>query len=169
MVTGRLTALLRGNAVEWGMTKWVRFAFMVAGVLCTGPAAADELRANEARAFVAGRHFAYTCFDGTTGAGRIHADGSAVGYIRISGRGEPRFVALPAGTLRVQNDQWCAQLRGLPFSPCFNVDRTSSHSFRGSVSGLGFAYCDFHRRSTRADLVRPSPLRLSPPALATAN
>jgi hypothetical protein len=32
-------------------------------------------------------------------------------------------------------------------------------SFRGSVSGLGFAYCDFSRRSARADLSR-SPLRL---------
>jgi hypothetical protein len=149
--------------------KWVGFAFVVAGLLSTAPAAADELRANEARAFIAGKHFAYTCFEGTNGAGRIHADGSAVGYIRIMGQGEPRFVALPAGTLRVNNDQWCAHLRGLPFSPCFNVNRTSSVSFRGSVSGLGFAYCDFHRRSTRADLVRSSPLRLRPSTLANAN
>ena len=27
-------------------------------------------------------------------------------------------------------------------------------SFRGAISGLGFAYCDFTRRSTRADLYR---------------
>ena len=42
--------------------------------------------------------------------------------------------------------------RGLPFEPCFNLDRTSQVSFRGSVSGLGFAYCNFTKRSSRADL-----------------
>mgnify|MGYP003345135601 CR=1 FL=1 len=45
-------------------------------------------------------------------------------------------------------------MRGVPFEPCFNVDRTSHMSFRGSVSGFGFAYCDFSRRSVRADIVR---------------
>ena len=44
--------------------------------------------------------------------------------------------------------------RGVPFEPCFNVDRTSHVSFRGSISGFGFAYCDFNRRSVRADVVR---------------
>ena len=149
--------------------KLIRFAVVVAGLVSAVPAAADELRATEARQFIAGKQFAYTCFEGTNGAGRIHADGSVVGYIRITGQGEPRFVALPAGTLRVQGDQYCAHLRGMPFSPCFNVDRTSGVSFRGSVSGLGFAYCDFHRRSTRADLVRSPPLRLRPSTLANAN
>ena len=149
--------------------KLIRFAVVVAGLVSAVPAAADELRADEARRFIAGKQFAYSCFEGTNGAGRIHADGSVVGYIRITGQGEPRFVALPAGTLRVQGDQYCAHLRGMPFSPCFNVDRTSGVSFRGSVSGLGFAYCDFHRRSTRADLVRQQPLRLRPSALANAN
>jgi hypothetical protein len=33
--------------------------------------------------------------------------------------------------------------------------RTSSYSFRGAVSGLGFAYCDFSRGSARAELSRP--------------
>jgi hypothetical protein len=63
-------------------------------------------------------------------------------------------VVLPANTLQVKGDRYCAALRGLPFEPCFNVNRTSQVSFRGAVSGLGFAYCDFYRRSTRADLVR---------------
>jgi hypothetical protein len=31
--------------------------------------------------------------------------------------------------------------------PCFNLDRTDPVSFRGSVSGLRFAYCDFTRRA----------------------
>jgi hypothetical protein len=47
----------------------------------------------------------------------------------------------------------------MPFQPCFNLQKTSHVSFRGAVSGLGFAYCDFSRRSARADLAR-SPLRL---------
>ncbi len=145
------------------MGKWVHLAVLVAGLgaisASAAPATADELRPDEARRFIAGKQFAYSCFEGTTGAGRVYADGSVVGYVRIRGTA-PRFVAMPAGTLKVNGEQWCAYVRGMPFSPCFNVNRTSQVSFRGSVSGLGFAYCDFHRRSTRADLTRPSPLRL---------
>ena len=37
-------------------------------------------------------------------------------------------------------------VQGMPFQPCFNLQKTSDKSFRGSVSGLGFAYCDFTRR-----------------------
>ena len=47
---------------------------------------------------------------------------------------------------------YCASVRGIPFEPCFNIDRTSQVSFRGSVSGLGFAYCNFVRRGSRSDL-----------------
>src|SRR5262245_21867735 len=141
--------------------KWVGTAVLVAGILNTLPAKAEQLHAEEARRFIAGKHFAYTCFDGTKGAGRIHADGSVVGFISVNNNA-PRYVAMPAGTLRIQNDQWCASVRGLPFSPCFNVNRTSPVSWRGSISGLGFAYCDFHRRGTRAELVQHQPLRLRP-------
>lgn len=148
--------------------QWVRFAVVVAGLLGVVPAQAEQLNADEARRFIAGKHFSYTCFEGTTGAGRVYADGSAVGYIKATGNSAPRFMALPAGTLRVNGGQWCASLRGLPFSPCFNINRTSDFSWRGSISSLGFAYCDFHRRSTRADLVRPAPLRLRP-TVANAN
>jgi hypothetical protein len=144
-----------------------RFVVLVAGLAGAVPAVADELRPDQARHFISGKHFTYTCFDGTTGAGRIYADGSVVGYIRI-GSNAPRFVALPVGTLRVSGGHYCAYMRGLPFSPCFNIDRTSQISFRGSISGLGFAYCDFHRRSTRADLLHSKPLSLRP-SMATAN
>jgi hypothetical protein len=123
------------------------------------PAKAEELRADDARRFIAGKQFAYSCFEGTSGYGRIYADGSVAGYIQISGSGAPRYVVLPAGTLQVKGDRYCANLRGVPFEPCFNVSRTSQISFRGAVSGLGFAYCDFTRRSTRADLQKPE-LRL---------
>src|SRR6185503_3071442 len=109
-----------------------RIAIVLGGLVGTTlTASADELRADVARHFIAGKLFTYTCFDGTTGQGRIHADGSVVGYISIRGN-QPRFVALPIGTLRVKGDRYCASLRGLPFEPCFNVDRTSHISWRGS-------------------------------------
>jgi hypothetical protein len=43
-------------------------------------------------------------------------------------------------------------VRGVPFSPCFSVNQIDSRSFRGAISGLGFAYCDFVRRNPRVDL-----------------
>jgi hypothetical protein len=124
------------------------------------PANAEPLRADEARRFIAGKHFSYSCFDGTTGNGRIYADGSVAGYIQVGGSGPRRYVVLPTGTLRPSGDRYCASLRGLPFEPCFNLERTSQVSFRGSVSGLGFAYCNFTRRGSRSDLREASPYRL---------
>ena len=70
--------------------------------VCTVPAKAEEIRADEARHFIAGKHFSYTCFDGTTGNGRIYADGSVAGYIQPGGTGPRRYVVLPTGTLRTQ-------------------------------------------------------------------
>ena len=74
---------------------------------------------------------------------------------------------MPAGTLRITGERYCAQVRGMPYQPCFNVERTSSVSFRGSISGLSFAYCDFHRRGARAE-VAGGPLRLRPTQSASA-
>ena len=144
-------------------------AALVAAALTATPAKADELRADEARRFIAGKHFAYNCFEGTSGNGKIFADGSVAGYINIRGSSGPRFVVLPAGTLKIRNDQYCASMRGVPFEPCFNVDRTSHVSFRGSVSGFGFAYCDFNRRSVRADVVRSSAAPRSVRSAAAGN
>jgi hypothetical protein len=130
-----------------------RLALVVAAtVVWAIPAKAEELRATEARQFIAGKHFSYSCFDGTNGNGRIYADGSVAGYIQPGGSGPRRYVVLPTGTLRTSGDRYCASVRGLPFEPCFNIDRTSQVSFRGSVSGLGFAYCNFTRRASRGDL-----------------
>jgi hypothetical protein len=47
----------------------------------------------------------------------------------------------------------CAYLTGLPFTPCFRVERIDHRSFRGSLSGLGFAYCDFYQRNPRSQLI----------------
>jgi len=130
-----------------------RLALVGAAILVWAiPAQAEELRATEARQFIAGKHFSYSCFDGTNGNGRIYADGSVAGYIQPGGSGPRRYVVLPTGTLRTSGDRYCASLRGLPFEPCFNLDRTSQISFRGSIAGLGFAYCNFTRRGSRGDL-----------------
>jgi hypothetical protein len=151
----------------------VRFVIVAAVLVAAGPAAAETLPPNAARNFIAGKFFAFNCFDGTHGAGRIYSDGSVAGSIELRGAGAPRYVALPAGTLQIKGQAYCASLRGLPFEPCFDVDRTDDQSFRGSVAGFGFAYCDFTHRNTRPAAVRTTwrsrlsqPLRLDPPVVA---
>jgi len=67
-----------------------------------------------------------------------------------------RLMSLPAGTVRVAPDSICASVRGMPFTPCFAVNQLDQRSFRGSISGLGFAYCDFVRRNPRLDLAETS-------------
>jgi len=49
----------------------------------------------------------------------------------------------------VKGESVCASMKGLLFQPCFNLERTSDVSFRGSISGLGFAYCEFTRHGGR--------------------
>jgi hypothetical protein len=123
------------------------------GILGAGWAAAEDLGPDQARAFVVGKLFSYTCFEGTSGAGRIFPDGSVVGIIHIRGMGETRFATLPAGTIRADGTQTCAHLSGLPITPCFRVQRIDDRNFRGSIAGLDFAYCDFSQRGPRPHLV----------------
>jgi hypothetical protein len=118
---------------------------ITAGAMIT-PALAGMMNAEEARRFVAGKVFSFNCFDGTRGAGRILDDMGAVGAVQFSGSGPIRHIRLPGNTLQIRGQSVCASLRGLPFEPCFNLDKTSEVSFRGSVSGMGFAYCDFHHQ-----------------------
>jgi hypothetical protein len=132
----------------------VRTVVLVAGLLAAGAAAAEPMNPDAARRFVVGKSFAYTCFDGTRGTGRISGDGSVAGTIQVRGTGPVRYTMLPPGTLRVKGEAVCASVRGMPFEPCFNLNKTDAQSFRGSVSGLGFAYCDFTRRHTRPGVVR---------------
>ncbi|MBX3519293.1 MAG: hypothetical protein KF835_04665 [Xanthobacteraceae bacterium] len=118
----------------------------IAAMLFASSASAEsQLSAKQARAFVAGKLFSYQCFDGTTGVGRINNDGSANGTIRISGKDPTRYVRLPVNTLYESGEQICATLKGLPFTPCFVLTKTSEFSFRGAISGMGFMYCDFVR------------------------
>jgi hypothetical protein len=135
----------------------MRGLMVMIGLLAAAPAVAGELKPEEAKHFIAGKHFSYNCFEGTSGAGRVNADGSVVGTIQIRGAGPVHFVTLPVGTIRVQPDSICASVHGLPFQPCFAVQQTDGHSFRGSVSGLGFAYCDFTRRNPRLEVSSSEP------------
>ena len=144
----------------------VRAVTLLVGLLAAVPAIAGEMGADEARRFVVGTLFSYTCFEGTRGQGRVNPDGSVVGSIQFRGHGPLRYAALPVDTLRVKGESVCASVRGLPIQPCFNLERTGESSFRGSVSGLGFAYCEFTRNQGRAHMVRSAhsthPLGLRP-------
>jgi hypothetical protein len=117
------------------------------------PALAGMMTADEARKFVAGKVFAFTCFDGTRGAGRILDDMGAAGSIQFSGSGPIRHVRLPGNTLQIRGQSVCASLKGVPFEPCFNLDKRDERSFRGSVSGMGFAYCDFRHQGAHQMLL----------------
>jgi hypothetical protein len=123
---------------------------LVLGALTAGavmaPALAGQMNAEEARRFVAGKVFAFTCFDGTRGAGRVLDDMGAAGAVQFSGAGPVRHLRLPGNTLQIRGQAVCASIRGIPFEPCFNLDKKDEHNFRGSVSGMGFAYCDFHHQ-----------------------
>ena len=119
------------------------------------PALAGTMNADEARKFVAGKVFVFTCFDGTRGAGRVFEDGGAAGAVQFSGSGPVRHMRLPGNTLQVRGQAVCASIKGIPFEPCFNLDKKDERNFRGSVSGMGFAYCDFrHQGGTQMLLAR---------------
>jgi hypothetical protein len=143
------------------------------GLLAAVPAMAGDMSADEARRFVTGKLFSYTCFEGTRGQGRVNANGSVVGSIQIRGQGPMRYALLPPGTLQVKGQSVCASLRGLPIEPCFNLERIDANSFRGSISGLGFASCDFTHSPGRAHMVRStqnnSPVSLRPALTADAH
>jgi hypothetical protein len=132
------------------------------------PAVAGPMTADEARKFVAGKVFAFTCFDGTRGAGRVFEDGGAAGAVQFSGSGPARNMRLPGNTLQVRGQSICASIKGLPFEPCFNLNKNDERSFRGSVSGMGFAYCDFRHQGGQMLMARvisrPRSLRAPEPA-----
>jgi hypothetical protein len=138
---------------------WVRIAVALSAVVFAAPALAEPLSAEAARRFVAGKQFSFTCFEGTVGSGRIFGDGSVAGMLRMQGSGPVRFMRLPAGTLFAKGETVCSHVKGAFFNPCFNLSKTSERSFRGAVSGFGFAYCDFTHGRGREMIasVGPSP------------
>jgi hypothetical protein len=130
------------------------------------PVLAGQMSADEARRFVSGKVFAFTCFDGTRGAGRILDDMGAAGAVQFNGSGPVRHLRLPGNTLQVRGEAVCASIKGVPFEPCFNLDKKDERSFRGSVSGMGFAYCDFRHQGAAQMLMARAvvhPRSLHPP------
>jgi hypothetical protein len=143
-----------------------RYAIAIVSLLASTPVFAESLDVAAAQRFVLGKLFAFACFDGSRGAGRVYGDGSVIGTIQLHGSGPIYSVWLPAGTLKVKGETVCASLDGIPFEPCFDLNRTDDQSFRGSVSGLNFAYCDFSHRpdinGRTAHLRSSGPLSLDP-------
>src|SRR5258708_25665091 len=131
----------------------LRVAMVMAALAAAGPASAEQLNVDSARQFVVGKLFAFNCFEGTRGAGRVYTDGSVAGTVQFGGSGPVRFVTLPAGTVRAQGESVCASVNRLPMQPCFNLHKPDPQIFRGSISGLRFAYCDFTRRTTRPNMI----------------
>jgi hypothetical protein len=111
-----------------------RYAIGVVALIASAPALAAPLDAAAAQRFVLGKLFAFTCFDGSRGAGRVYGDGSVMGTVQLRGAGSIYSVWLPAGTLKVKGETVCASLSGIPFEPCFDLNRTDDQGFRGSVS-----------------------------------
>ena len=124
----------------------LRAVVALGSLLAVSPVLAESMNADAARRFVAGKLFSFTCFEGSTGSGRIFNDGSVAGVVRMRGNGTTRFMHLPPGTLFPKGDAICSQVRGAFFNPCFDLTKTSHNSFRGAVSGFSFAYCEFVRR-----------------------
>lgn len=143
----------------------LRGVVVALGLVAAGQAVAGEMGVEEARRFVIGKMFSYTCFEGTRGAGRVFSDGSVVGSIQIRGEGPVRNAWLPAGTIKIKNERVCGSMKGMPVEPCFNLDKTNDHTFRGSISGIGFAYCDFtrHRGKVRFASDAPKPEKAEKP------
>jgi hypothetical protein len=139
---------------------------VTAGALVAPAIAGQMMNADEARRFVVGKVFAFTCFDGTRGAGRVLDDMGAAGAVQFNGSGPMRHVRLPGNTLQVRGQAVCASIKGIPFEPCFNLDKKDERSFRGSVSGMGFAYCDFRHQGAAQMLMARAvarPRSLHPP------
>ena len=142
------------------------YAIVALCLLAANPALAESLNADAARRFVAGKLFAFTCFDGSRGVGRIYGDGSITGTIQFQGSGPVRPVLLPAGTVMIKGEVVCASLKSISIEPCFDLNRTSAQSFRGSLSGLAGLYCDFTRsesiaRRRKSMSLAPGPSRVS--------
>ena len=141
-----------------------RYATLFVVLISAAPALGESLDADAARRFVVGKQFAFTCFDGSRGVGRVFGDGSVIGAIQVRDSGPAHSVWLPAGTLKVKGDAVCASLSSIPIEPCFDLDKIDDRSFRGFISGMDSRYCEFTQLSDDGAprRHRPGPLALDP-------
>jgi hypothetical protein len=151
------------------MTKTASALFAFAAVWAAIPAVAGNMSADEAQRFVVDKLFSFTCFEGTSGEGRVHADGSVEGTIRLGGSGAAYHATLPSGTLRIRGKVVCAAISGIPFEPCFDLDRTGAKSFRGSLAAMRFAFCQFTKTPDHPEMGSTSlPLSILPAATGSS-
>lgn len=108
-------------------------------------ASADPLTPQAAERFVLGKTFSYTCYEGTVGSGRVLKDGSVAGTIQVRGKGNARYVTLPAGTVQTSSEKICARLKGVAYQPCFELEKTAADAFRGNLAGFNQMWCEFKR------------------------
>jgi hypothetical protein len=125
----------------------VRGTFVLA--IISPPALAAELESVQARKFIVGRHWSFHCFEGTTGSGRVLADGSISGVYREHGDGPIRQQSYPPATFEVRQGLLCADGQRLfgVFTPCFTINQRDRESFHGSIRWLPFLSCDFKEDS----------------------
>ena len=132
----------------------LRSIALTAGLLAALPAMAGEMGADEARRFVIGKMFSYTCFEGTRGQGRVNVDGSVAGSIQFQGSGAVRYAHLPANTLQVAASPFarhCAGCRSnLASTSSAPATTPSADRFRGSGSPIANSRGTDGRRSRTA-------------------
>lgn len=145
-----------------------RQVLLGACLLISSPSFGEELDPQQSMSFVAEKQFSYTCFNGFSGEGHILTDGSVAGNFVAPNDGRKFFAALPSGTIKVGEGAVCAHVTGLPFQPCFKVNRIDAKSFRGSIAGLDFAYCVFRQVESRPELKRDARRTASEGGKATA-
>ena len=136
MVSSGLKRLPPRRYGEVGVCKmFARIALgAVTAAAMVAPALAGMMTADEARRFVAGKVFAFTCFDGTRGAGRILDDMGAAGSIQFSGAGPVRHIRLPGNTLQVRGQSVCASIKGVLCAGQPNADSMNSRVMRSGVA-----------------------------------
>jgi hypothetical protein len=132
----------------------LRIVLTLACLVAAWPLRAAELKADEARRLVVGKLFSFNCFEGTSGAGRVFGDGSVRGVVRLQGSPTARYIVMPPGTLHVKGEAVCASVRGMAVDPCFTLTQLDDRTFRGAITGLSFASCQFVRRSGRTEVAR---------------
>jgi len=81
-----------------------------------GPVRAEKLNAATAQHFVLGKLFAFACFDGSRGAGRVLATAQLLAPCSSAVRDRNYSVWLPAGTLKVKGETVYASLYGIPLN-----------------------------------------------------
>jgi hypothetical protein len=126
----------------------VRAAVVLGSLLAVTPVLAEPMNADAARRFVAGKLFSFTCFEGSSGTGRIFNDGSVAGVVRM--RVPARCVSCACRPERfTPRATRSARVKGA-FSIPASTSKTSERSFAARL-GLRLCLLRFHPWAARND------------------